>query len=84
MKRYKSVDDYIANADNWQAELRRLREILSSTALVEQVKWGAPCYTHKGTPPVAHDISEGHQTNRYQGLHQGGHYARRFRQANQG
>ena len=48
MKRYKTVDDYIDNADNWQAELKRLREILNSTALTEDVRWGAPCYTHKG------------------------------------
>jgi len=48
MKRYKSVDEYIANAGNWQTELKRLREILNSTTLVEEVKWGAPCYTHKG------------------------------------
>lgn len=48
MKRYKTVEDYIANADAWQAELKRLREILNSTALNEEVKWGAPCYTHKG------------------------------------
>lgn len=48
MKRYKSVDDYIANADDWQTELERLRDILNATALVEEVKWGAPCYTHKG------------------------------------
>lgn len=48
MKRYKTVDDYIANADTWQAELKRLREILNATALTEDVKWGAPCYTYKG------------------------------------
>ena len=48
MKRCKSVDDYIANADNWQTELKRLREILNATSLAEEVKWGAPCYTHKG------------------------------------
>ena len=38
MKRHESVDDYIANSDNWQVELKRLREILNSTALVEEVK----------------------------------------------
>jgi len=48
LKRFKSVDDYIEDADAWTAELRRLREILQSTALVEDVKWGAPCYTHNG------------------------------------
>lgn len=46
MKRYKTVDDYIANAEHWQPELVRLREILQSTKLVETVKWGSPCYTH--------------------------------------
>lgn len=48
MKRFKTVDDYILGADKWQAELARLREILNSTPLVEEVKWGAPCYTHNG------------------------------------
>lgn len=48
MKRYKTVDAYIDGVDRWQIELRHLREILQSTPLVETVKWGAPCYTHKG------------------------------------
>ena len=48
MQRAKSVDDYIAGASNWQDELIRLREILCSTALTEELKWGAPCYTWKG------------------------------------
>ena len=48
MKRFRTVDEYIANADCWRAELSRLREILRSTPLEETVKWGAPCYTHKG------------------------------------
>lgn len=48
MQRATSVDDYIAKANNWQDELIRLREILCSTPLTEDVKWGAPCYTWKG------------------------------------
>lgn len=48
MKRYKTIDDYIANAAKWQDELGRLREILQSTELTEDVKWGAPCYTYDG------------------------------------
>lgn len=48
MQRSKSVDDYIANAAVWQSELKRLRQILQSTPLQEEVKWGAPCYTHNG------------------------------------
>ena len=48
MKRYKTVDDYVANAEQWQDELERLRGILRSTELTEGVKWGAPCYTFDG------------------------------------
>ncbi len=48
MKRYKSVDDYIDGADEWQVELKQLRKILDSTQLEEEVKWGAPCYTYRG------------------------------------
>ena len=45
MKRYKTVDEYIDGAEQWQAELRQLRKILTSTRLEETVKWGGPCYT---------------------------------------
>ena len=48
MKRYQSVEDYIAACDEWQDELATLREILLSTDLEECVKWGAPCYTFNG------------------------------------
>jgi len=46
MKRFTSVDDYIAAAEVWQDELIRLREILQKTPLTETVKWGSPCYTY--------------------------------------
>lgn len=48
MKRSKTVEGYIRDADQWQDELRKLRTILNETGLVEEIKWGAPCYTHKG------------------------------------
>lgn len=48
MKRYKTVDAYIKGAETWQKELVRLRQILSSTQLSEEVKWGGPCYTYQG------------------------------------
>ncbi len=48
MKRAKSVDEYIADAGSWKSELKRLREILQSTELEEDVKWGGPCYTYNG------------------------------------
>ena len=48
MKRYKTVDDYVASRVVWKDEIRRLREILQTTALTEEVKWGGPCYTYEG------------------------------------
>ena len=48
MKRYKSVDDYVENNAHWHEELVRLRDVLRTTPLTEEVKWGAPCYTYEG------------------------------------
>ena len=48
MKRYKTVDDYVASREIWQSEIKRLREILLATDLTEEVKWGGPCYTYDG------------------------------------
>ena len=48
MKRFKTVDDYIANVGQWQVEVQQLRKILQSTGLTEAVKWGIPCYTCDG------------------------------------
>lgn len=48
MKSFKTVDDYIENARQWQGELTQLRNILLDTALTEEVKWGSPIYTYKG------------------------------------
>ena len=48
MKRARSVDEYINDAGIWKGELKRLRSILQSTELDEEVKWGGPCYTYNG------------------------------------
>ena len=48
MQRATTVDEYLDNAGQWQDELRTLRDILRSTDLAEEVKWGAPCYTEQG------------------------------------
>ena len=45
MKRYKTVDAYIHGLDKWKPEIEKLREIITSTELEEEVRWGAPCYT---------------------------------------
>lgn len=33
---------------NWREELEMLRQIVLQTGLTEEIKWGAPVYTHKG------------------------------------
>jgi len=43
-----TVDEYITQSDRWEPELSKLRKILTSTELTEEVKWGAPCYTLDG------------------------------------
>ena len=48
MNRAKTVDEYIANSEVFKDELIRLRSLLSSSELIETVKWGAPCYTVNG------------------------------------
>jgi uncharacterized protein YdeI (YjbR/CyaY-like superfamily) len=42
------VDTFIANAKNWQEELKKLRAILLDSELTEEFKWSQPCYTFQG------------------------------------
>lgn len=44
----KTVDDYLLDTAHWQDELLALRRVLLSSDLKETMKWGMPCYTHKG------------------------------------
>ena len=48
MERHNTVEAYLSSRETYGAELRRLREILGSTPLTEEVKWGAPAYTYRG------------------------------------
>ena len=48
MKRYESVDEYVAGQDQWKEAIVKLREIAVSTGMEETVKWGAPAYTVGG------------------------------------
>ena len=48
MHRAKSVEEYIKNHPQWDTALKKLRKILTSTELEENVKWGGPCYTFDG------------------------------------
>lgn len=42
------VDAVLASEKQWRAEFTRLRKILLSAPLVEELKWGCPCYTFEG------------------------------------
>ena len=39
------VDFYFSKAKKWQEELEKLRTIVLSCPLTEELKWGCPCYT---------------------------------------
>lgn len=53
------VDFYFNKAENWQAEVEKLRQIVLSCGLTEELKWGCPCYTMGGNNVVLiHDFKE--------------------------
>lgn len=43
-----AVDAYVARSTRWPAELAELRAILLGCGLVEELKWGKPCYADDG------------------------------------
>jgi uncharacterized protein YdeI (YjbR/CyaY-like superfamily) len=43
------VDFYFSKPNKWQEEIRRLRTIVLSCGLTEELKWGCPCYTFEKT-----------------------------------
>jgi len=42
------VDFFFDKAKQWQKEFEKLRGIALETELVEDLKWGCPCYTYEG------------------------------------
>jgi uncharacterized protein YdeI (YjbR/CyaY-like superfamily) len=46
------VDQYLSKVDKWQDELSQLRTIILDCGLTEELKWGTPCYTYRGTNVV--------------------------------
>lgn len=42
------ADFFFDQAGKWEAETRRLRTLVLSCGLEEEVKWGCPCYTEAG------------------------------------
>ena len=43
------VDAFIRRSEKWPDEMTELRPILLSCGLVEEFKWGKPCYSHQGS-----------------------------------
>lgn len=42
------TDFFFDEAPQWQKEFEKLRTIALSTELIEDLKWGCPCYTYEG------------------------------------
>jgi uncharacterized protein YdeI (YjbR/CyaY-like superfamily) len=46
------VDGYLRKNKKWQPELQKLRTIILSCGLTEEVKWRVPCYTYQNSNVV--------------------------------
>lgn len=42
------IDGFIASAARWQAEMATVRALALGCGLGEALKWGKPCFTHRG------------------------------------
>lgn len=53
------VDFFFTKAKQWQEEYKKLRSIILSCGLLEELKWGCPCYIHhKGNIVLIHGFKE--------------------------
>jgi len=43
------VDWFFSKDTKWQKEYEKLRTIILDCGLIEELKWGCPCYTHQDT-----------------------------------
>lgn len=41
------VDDFLSKVKQWKTELEKLRTLILECGLVEELKWGVPCYTYQ-------------------------------------
>ena len=46
------VDGFFKNAKTWREEFEKLRSIIISCPLTEELKWGKPCYSLEGSNVV--------------------------------
>jgi uncharacterized protein YdeI (YjbR/CyaY-like superfamily) len=53
------VDGYLRKAKKWQEEMEKLRMIVLDCGLIEELKWGCPCYTfQKSNIVLIHGFKE--------------------------
>jgi uncharacterized protein YdeI (YjbR/CyaY-like superfamily) len=53
------IDAYFDRPMKWQEEIKALRRIVLDCELVEELKWGLPCYTlHGGNVVIIQDFKE--------------------------
>jgi uncharacterized protein YdeI (YjbR/CyaY-like superfamily) len=53
------VDGFFKRAGRWRNEMEKLRSILLSSQLTEELKWGKPCYTfHDGNLVIIQGFKE--------------------------
>ena len=43
------VDQFVKKSNQWKEEISKLRDILLTTKLEENLKWNLPCYSYNGT-----------------------------------
>lgn len=46
------VEFYFTKAQKWQEEIKQLRSIILQCGLMEELKWGCPCYTFQNSNVV--------------------------------
>ena len=49
VSRSPKVDAFVSKAKQWQKEFEKLRAIILDCGLIEELKWGQPCYTFQNT-----------------------------------
>jgi uncharacterized protein YdeI (YjbR/CyaY-like superfamily) len=51
-KKNPKVDAFLLEAEQWQEEFKKLRSILLTCPLTEELRWGKPCYTFQNSNVV--------------------------------